>query len=83
MLSTKKYDEINHDEFDYINITDSFSDAKDELISILGKKDFINSFTPKPVDVIKFLINLCPKKDNQIIMDFFAGSGTTVKQYSN
>ena len=32
---------------------------------------------PKPIKLIKYLINLCPKKDNQIILDFFAGSGTT------
>lgn len=77
LLSIQKYDEINSNEFNYINITSSFSDAKNGLISILGKNDLIDVFTPKPVDVIKFIINLCPKKDNQIILDFFAGSGTT------
>ena len=32
---------------------------------------------PKGTKLIKYLINLCPKKDHQIILDFFAGSGTT------
>jgi len=31
---------------------------------------------PKPVDLIKFLINLHPSKDT-VVLDFFAGSGTT------
>ena len=34
--------------------------------------------TPKPVEMIKFFIRLCCKKDS-IIMDYFAGSGTTAQ----
>ena len=34
---------------------------------------------PKGTKLIKYLINLCPKKDHQIILDFFAGSGTTAQ----
>ena len=43
------------------------------LNSILGVKTFDN---PKPVDLVKYLINLCSNK-NALILDFFAGSGTT------
>ena len=32
---------------------------------------------PKPVELIKYLINICNLEDNAIILDFFAGSGTT------
>lgn len=34
--------------------------------------------TPKPVEMIKFFIRLCCKKDS-IILDYFAGSGTTAQ----
>lgn len=43
------------------------------LNSILGVKTFDN---PKPVELVKYLINLCSNK-NAIVLDFFAGSGTT------
>lgn len=44
-----------------------------ELKDILGGKKFDN---PKPIELIKDLICLTSKKDS-IILDFFAGSGTT------
>ncbi|WVU89843.1 site-specific DNA-methyltransferase [Mycoplasmopsis agalactiae] len=47
--------------------------GKQIVISILENKDF--SF-PKPVDLIKFLINLHPNKETRVL-DFYAGSGTT------
>jgi len=43
------------------------------LNNILGKNKFNN---PKPVDLIKKLIDFSEKKD-PIVLDFFAGSGTT------
>lgn len=52
-----------------------FSNAKgsNELKDILHE----NTFTyPKPIDLIKFVINLLPGKQ-LTILDFFAGSGTT------
>ena len=49
------------------------SNGKRTLIKILDNKDF--SF-PKPVSLIKYLINIHPKK-NITVLDFFAGSGTT------
>lgn len=49
-------------------------EAKKELYSILGKT---NSFeTPKPVRLIKRILEIASEKDS-IILDFFAGSGTT------
>ena len=43
------------------------------LKKIFGRKVFNN---PKPVDMIKNIIQMSSKKDS-IILDFFAGSGTT------
>lgn len=51
----------------------STSTATNELKKILGKKIFNN---PKPVPLIKDLVFLTGKK-NALILDFFAGSGTT------
>lgn len=41
---------------------------------LMGQKGIFNN--PKPVDLIKFLMNLIPE-DNFFVLDFFAGSGTT------
>jgi adenine-specific DNA-methyltransferase len=49
------------------------SSGKKELISILNDKDF--GF-PKPVELIKYILKICSRADS-IILDFFAGSGTT------
>jgi len=52
-----------------------------------GNKDLENIFNksheevfqnPKPVELIKWLIEVCTKKDS-IVLDFFAGSGTTAQ----
>lgn len=51
----------------------STSTGKRVLISILNNKDF--SF-PKPIELIKYLINTHPNPDARVL-DFFAGSGTT------
>lgn len=34
---------------------------------------------PKPPELVKFLISLCANEDNDIILDSFAGSGTTAQ----
>jgi len=47
--------------------------ASSELLELFGEKKFDY---PKPVSLVKFLINLCADKD-AIILDSFAGSGTT------
>ena len=44
------------------------------LNNILGESYLFAN--PKPVDLVKWCIELCPNK-NAIILDFFAGSGTT------
>jgi len=57
----------------YINIDGGI--AKKELFDILGIKIFEN---PKPVLLIKHLIKIGLSNDD-IILDFFAGSGTTAQ----
>lgn len=61
----------------YSNLLDDsafFNDtAKKEITAIFNKAPFDY---PKPVGLIKFLINLHPNK-NAMVLDFFAGSGTT------
>ncbi|MSS74576.1 site-specific DNA-methyltransferase [Candidatus Pacearchaeota archaeon] len=50
-------------------------EANEELAKILGKGVFDN---PKPTRLIRRMIQLATQKDNEeIILDFFAGSGTT------
>ncbi|AOG60867.1 hypothetical protein SHELI_v1c09180 [Spiroplasma helicoides] len=50
------------------------SSAKDEIEKLFGRRDYFS--TPKPVKLMKELIR-ATTTDNSIIMDFFAGSGTT------
>lgn len=59
----------------YSSWLDKFQNSSGTKIlnSIIGNKKFDN---PKPVELIKYLINICANKD-AIILDFFAGSGTT------
>jgi adenine-specific DNA-methyltransferase len=49
--------------------------GKTELFSIIGPNDFS---APKPSRLISYLVKLYPKKD-AIVLDFFAGSGTTLQ----
>lgn len=49
-------------------------DGTKQLTELFGKKDIFHN--PKPVDLIKFLIEYTTKKDS-IVLDSFAGSGTT------
>ena len=59
-----KYDEVGHTH-----------EANEELAKLVGKGVFDN---PKPSRLIKRMILLATEKDNnEIILDFFAGSGTT------
>lgn len=50
------------------------SSAKDELAYILGDRAIFS--TPKPVKLIKEFVRAGSNK-NSIVLDFFAGSGTT------
>lgn len=51
------------------------SDSKKDLEKIFGKESRLFDY-PKPVKLIKHLIGITSKKSS-IILDFFAGSGTT------
>ena len=55
---------------------DNFSNSSgtNEVNNIFNRKGIFNN--PKPVDLIKWCINLHPSQ-NAICLDFFAGSGTT------
>ena len=50
------------------------SDGTKELSGLLGVK--IDKMFPKPLELIKFLINI-KDNSNSLVLDFFAGSGTT------
>lgn len=50
------------------------SSAKDELCMLLGSRELFS--TPKPVKLIKELVRAA-SDNNSVILDFFAGSGTT------
>lgn len=52
----------------------STNDGSTELTNVLGKAGTFDN--PKNLEMIKYLIGLIPNK-NAIILDFFAGSGTT------
>ncbi|MGV2393143.1 UNVERIFIED_CONTAM: DNA methyltransferase [Campylobacter lari] len=71
-MSINELDIFDESKFKYINLVKSFSAAKNELNSII----FTDFNTPKPVDLLTFIINLIDNKNTRIL-DFFAGSGTT------
>ena len=48
--------------------------ANAELKDMFGEPPFD---TPKPVQLIKKIISLCTRANGDIVLDFFAGSGTT------
>lgn len=71
--STIKYlNDVN--EFLLRSIISTKSDGGNELIDVLGKGKFDY---PKPIDLIERFINSI-SKENSFILDFFAGSGTTL-----
>ena len=54
---------------------DTTEEAGKRLFEMFGEKVFDY---PKPVSLIKYLLNFKPElKDNSLILDFFAGTGTT------
>ena len=54
----------------------SNEEAKKDLNRLMGRADVFD--TPKPVRLIRRMIEIAiGKSQNQIVMDFFAGSGTT------
>jgi adenine-specific DNA-methyltransferase len=48
--------------------------ANAEVANLLGAKVFDY---PKPTSLIHFLLKMCDVKDNDLVLDFFAGSATT------
>ena len=58
-----------------LNELGTTSSAKDELEVLFGKRDIFS--TPKPMKMMKEFVRAASKKNNSIILDFFAGSGTT------
>lgn len=63
------YDEVGH--------TDS---AKKDIFNILGKGNFFD--TPKPTQLVERIVRMITS-DNDIILDSFAGSGTTAHAVLN
>lgn len=69
-----KYIEIEKPLETVIDDLGTTSSAKDELALILGDRSIFS--TPKPVKLIKEFVRAGSDK-NSIVLDFFAGSGTT------
>lgn len=57
------------------------SDGGMEVERIFGEKNVFSY--PKPTSLINLLVNSIPMKDGDIVMDFFAGSGTTAHSVLN
>lgn len=51
------------------------TDGTNALTRIFGEKDKFNN--PKPVELIKFILKHSISQENAMVLDFFAGSGTT------
>ena len=60
---------------DFLDSKYSNDNAKKDLKNIFGSSNFDY---PKPVELLKTIIRVCGNK-NAIVMDFFAGSGTTAQ----
>ncbi len=69
-----RYDGIAKKPFINIQSIASQQTAQKDLDDIFGGRIFDH---PKPIQLIKWLIDLIPKNNPLIILDFFAGSGTT------
>lgn len=59
----------------------STRDAQNYLDSLLDEKNAFDN--PKPVELIEHLISICNMKKDILVMDFFAGSGTTMEAVFN
>lgn len=76
------YEKIYFDEEDVKKIKErsilydlaTTADGTNELTDIFGKKDIFEN--PKPTELIKFFLRFAAG-NNAIVLDFFAGSGTT------
>ena len=73
----KREDDYETSKNVYYNLFDkegSLSTAKKNLEKFLGNKEICD--TPKPVELLKKILQIASKK-NSIILDFFSGSATT------
>lgn len=73
----KREDDYETSKNVYYNLFDkegSLSTAKKNLEKFLGNKEIFD--TPKPVELLKKILQIASKK-NSIILDFFSGSATT------
>lgn len=68
------YEKSNNVYYNLLLDYGSLSTAKDEIKNILNSREIFS--TPKPIKLIKHILEICSNK-NSIILDFFAGSGTT------
>lgn len=59
---------------------DSTRKAQTDLDNLMGDHVFDN---PKPTNLIEHLIKICGVTENDIVLDFFAGSGTTGRSVLN
>lgn len=55
--------------------------ANDLMTSLFGQKNLFSN--PKPIELIRGLIQISNAKDNDIILDFFSGSSTTAHAVMN
>ena len=63
-----------------IDFADSTKEAQNHLDALLGTKCSFDN--PKPVNLIQHFIKICGMKKDINVMDFFAGSGTTLEAVS-
>lgn len=81
---TKQYSKVDNEgnpiirELPYRGVISKYSSTKatKQLEELMGKKLFDYS---KPYELIKFLCSLSTSNNNDLILDFFAGSGTTAQ----
>ena len=64
-----------------IDCVESTRSAQNHVDNLLGRKNIFDN--PKPVDLIEHLIRITQQSSDSIIMDFFAGSGTTFEAVCN
>ena len=76
IFSTDKSEVIPNNIFENMGSTRGAQKELDGIIgkTLEGKSKFEN---PKPVKLIKTILEISSKKNNMIVLDFFAGSGTT------
>ena len=64
-----------------IDTVESTRSAQRHLDNLLGEKQLFDN--PKPVDLIEHLIKITCQPKDALIVDFFAGSGTTFEAVEN